>query len=219
MVQMLLAEGMLLCSLFWAFCWLGTGSDEKNIRNFSTYPDEVQKIVKARPELSGNIRQRGPAAIFAGNLLLFTALLFAMGLLTRQEYFAGNFLNTLLLGQALNLFDFLVIDLLWWRHTKRVRFSGTEESPELYADPRKHFYAFLRGVLLFLAVALINGYLLTWIRKEEFHDTCIISPGLSNRCLHGQQRETLYLSLLSKSPGQSHAGPAHGRHWAVRPVL
>lgn len=42
MVQMLLAEGMLLCSLFWAFCWLGTGSDEKNIRNFSTYPDEVQ---------------------------------------------------------------------------------------------------------------------------------------------------------------------------------
>ena len=150
MVQMLLAEGMLLCSLFWAFCWLGTGSDEKNIRNFSTYPDEVQKIVKARPELSGN-------------LLLFTALLFAMGLLTRQEYFAGNFLNTLLLGQALNLFDFLVIDLLWWRHTKRVRFSGTEESPELYADPRKHFYAFLRGVLLFLAVALINGYLLTWI--------------------------------------------------------
>lgn len=163
MVQMLLAEGMLLCSLFWAFCWLGTGSDEKNIRNFSTYPDEVQKIVKARPELSGNIRQRGPAAIFAGNLLLFTALLFAMGLLTRQEYFAGNFLNTLLLGQALNLFDFLVIELLWWRHTKRVRFSGTEESPELYADPRKHFYAFLRGVLLFLAVALINGYLLTWI--------------------------------------------------------
>ena len=59
MVQMLLAEGMLLCSLFWAFCWLGTGSDEKNIRNFSTYPDEVQKIVKASPELSGNIRQRG----------------------------------------------------------------------------------------------------------------------------------------------------------------
>ena len=80
-----------------------------------------------------------------------------------QEYFAGNFLNTLLLGQALNLFDFLVIDLLWWRHTKRVRFSGTEECPELYADPRKHFYAFLRGVLLFLAVALINWYLLTWI--------------------------------------------------------
>lgn len=88
------------------FLLAGHRERRENIRNFSTYPDEVQKIVKARPELSGNIRQRGPAAIFAGNLLLFTALLFAMGLLTRQEYFAGNFLNTLLLGQALNLFDF-----------------------------------------------------------------------------------------------------------------
>lgn len=139
MVQMLLAEGMLLCSLFWAFCWLGTGSDEKNIRNFSTYPDEVQKIVKARPELSGNIRQRGPAAIFAGNLLLFTALLFAMGLLTRQEYFAGNFLNTLLLGQALNLFDFLVIDLLWWRHTKRVRFPAPRKVRNYMRTPANTF--------------------------------------------------------------------------------
>ena len=37
MVQMLLAEGMLLCSLFWAFCWLGTGSDEKNMwRDYQT---------------------------------------------------------------------------------------------------------------------------------------------------------------------------------------
>ena len=104
-----------------------------------------------------------PVFYMIGGLLTLSAVLAALSFLTRQEYFAGNFLNTLLLGQALNLFDFLVIDLLWWRHTKRVRFSGTEESPELYADPRKHFYAFLRGVLLFLAVALINGYLLTWI--------------------------------------------------------
>ena len=145
MVQMLLAEGMLLCSLFWAFCWLGTGSDEKNIRNFSTYPDEVQKIVKARPELSGNIRQRGPAAIFAGNLLLFTALLFAMGLLTRQEYFAGNFLNTLLLGQALNLFDFLVIDLLWWRHTKRVRFFRHRGKSGIICGPPQTLLRFPAG--------------------------------------------------------------------------
>ena len=107
--------------VFGLFAGWAPGATRKTSVIFLLTPDEVQKIVKARPELSGNIRQRGPAAIFAGNLLLFTALLFAMGLLTRQEYFAGNFLNTLLLGQALNLFDFLVIDLLWWRHTKRVR--------------------------------------------------------------------------------------------------
>lgn len=139
MVQMLLAEGMLLCSLFWAFCWLGTGATRKTSVIFLLTrrgTEDCESPPGAIRKYSGSEVLR---AIFAGNLLLFTALLFAMGLLTRQEYFAGNFLNTLLLGQALNLFDFLVIDLLWWRHTKRVRFSGTEESPELYADPANTF--------------------------------------------------------------------------------
>ena len=54
---MLLAEGVFLCALFWGVCWLGTGSDVKNIRNFSSYPDAVQKIVILRPELAGKIRQ------------------------------------------------------------------------------------------------------------------------------------------------------------------
>ena len=67
-------------------------------------------------------------AVFTNNLLLFSFLLFALGIFTRQENFAGNFLNALLLGQALNLFDLLVIDLIWWRHTQRVRFTGTEIS-------------------------------------------------------------------------------------------
>ena len=87
MVQMLLAEGMLLCSLFWAFCWLGTGSDEKNIRNFSTYPDEVQKIVKARrsyQEYSGSEVLR-PSSLEICFCLLRSC--FAMGLLTPAGIF------------------------------------------------------------------------------------------------------------------------------------
>ena len=158
---MLLAEGVFLCALFWGVCWLGTGSDVKNIRNFSSYPDAVQKIVILRPELAGKIQQRGSVVVFANNLLLFTALLFALGLITRQETFTGNFLNALLLGQTLNLFDLLVIDLLWWWHTRRVRFTGTENKSKLYADPGKHISSFLRGIAMFLLVALINGCLLT----------------------------------------------------------
>ena len=161
MVQILLAEGVFLCTLFWGVCWFGTGSDEKNIRNFLSYPEVVQKIIILRPELAGRIQQRGPVVVFANNLLLFTALLFALGLITRQDNFTGNFLNALLLGQALNLFDLLVIDLLWWRHTRRVRFTGTENRSKLYADPGKHISSFLRGIVMFLLAALINGCLLT----------------------------------------------------------
>ena len=161
MIQILLIEGVFLCIVFWGVCWLGTGSDEKNIRNFSSYPRAVQKIVSTRPELAKKILQQSPVAVFTNNLLLFSFLLFALGIFTRQENFAGNFLNALLLGQALNLFDLLVIDLIWWRHTQRVRFTGTENQPELYADPGKHISSFLRGIVMFLLVALIDGCLLS----------------------------------------------------------
>lgn len=161
--MVLLIELVALCGLFWGGCWLGTGGDDKNIRSFSSYPDAVQNIVRARPELAGKIRPQRPAVTFAGNLLLFVVVLFILGLMTRREDFAGNFLNTLILGQGLNLFDLVVIDLLWWRHTKRARFSGTENRPELYADPGKHIASFLRGIVMFLFVAILDGWLLTLI--------------------------------------------------------
>lgn len=31
--------------LFWFMCYLGTGTDKKNIKGFRSYPDEVQKRV------------------------------------------------------------------------------------------------------------------------------------------------------------------------------
>ena len=160
---MLLIELVALCGLFWGACWLGTGGDRKNLYGFRSYPNAVQNIVRSRPELAGKIRQQRPAMTFVGNLLLFAILLFGLGLLTRREDFAGNFLNALLLGQGFNLFDLVVIDLLWWRHAKRVRFSGTENRPELYADPGKHISSFLRGIVMFLLVAIFDGWLLTWI--------------------------------------------------------
>ena len=65
------------------------------------------------------------------------------------------------MGQGLNLFDYLVIDLLWWRNTKRIRFCGTENRPELYRNPRKHTVSFMKGIVMFLIVALADGMLLT----------------------------------------------------------
>ena len=40
---MLLPETVILCSAFFVFCVLGTGTDEKNLRYYMSYPDEVQK--------------------------------------------------------------------------------------------------------------------------------------------------------------------------------
>ena len=65
-----------------------------------------------------------------------------------------------MLGETLNLFDLLIIYLRWWRNTKRIRFSKIPEK-EFYQDPKKHIAAFWWAFILYLFIALLDGYLLT----------------------------------------------------------
>ena len=142
---MLIIELIVICVLFWGICYLGTGSDEKNIKSYSSYPNEVQKLVSENPCLSGRIKIINSATSFFSNMVVFGIVLFIFGFFIRQKSFMSNFVNLSILGQSLNLFDFLIIDMLWWRNTKRIRFAGTEEKSYLYKNPKKHFYIFHKG--------------------------------------------------------------------------
>lgn len=163
-MPLLILELTILCLIFWGICFLNTGSDEKNIKSFASYPDEAQKIVKENPELQPKIKSVSPVASFVSNILVFGIVLFIFGLFLKKPSFKMNFINLLILGQALNAFDFLIIDMLWWRHSKRIRFEGTKDRAELYSNPKKHFISFLKGIALFLIIALIDGLILSLIK-------------------------------------------------------
>ncbi len=154
-------ETAFLCLAIWGICYLGTGTDEKNLKGLSAYPDEIQNLVKADTVLGPQVKTVSPAARFLSNLLLYTILLLILCFFVREEGLAPNCWNAFLMGETLNAFDFLVIDLLWWRHTKRVRFSGTEDEPERYKDPKNHLISFVKGVVMFFAAAVIDGLLLS----------------------------------------------------------
>ncbi len=160
---MLVIEVIVICILFWGICYLGTGSDEKNIKSYSSYPDEVQKLVRENSRLSGKIKITNAVTSFFSNMIVFGMVLFIFGFFIRQKSFMGNFVNLSILGQSLNLFDFLIIDMLWWRNTKRIRFTGTEEMAHLYKNPKKHFISSLKGIIVFLLIAVIDGVLLSII--------------------------------------------------------
>ena len=159
--MLLAGETLGLCLLFWLICYLGTGTDEKNMKSFGSYPDEVQKMLRENEKLRGLIHKSNPLAVFFSNVVLFSVILLAAGLPLRTQGFLPNFLNILIMGQGLNAFDFFVMDLLWFRRTKRTRFTGTEDQDDLYRDPKNHLAAFLRGIAAFAVVAVIDGFLLT----------------------------------------------------------
>lgn len=89
---------------------------------------------------------------------MFSVLGFALKNILVLDGFWNAFWFFLALGEGLGLFDLVIIDLLWWRNTRRIRFSFLPEKKH-YQAPGKHIGSFLRGIPLFAAVAVLSAYI------------------------------------------------------------
>lgn len=157
---MLVIEILILCFMFFVLCILGTGTDDKNLKNYMSYPDEVKEKINQIEEYRGRFKEKSKLSTFVANFLLFLVLFLIMGIFIRERSFKHNFISLFILGQSLNLFDLIVIDLLWWRNTKRIRFIKIPEKA-LYQNPKKHIDSFLLAFIMYFFIALIDGYVLT----------------------------------------------------------
>ena len=151
--------------LYWGVCFLGTGTDKKNLIGLRSYPEEVQNRVRSDHQLGKAVpKGKSTAAVWLSNLLLFTVVFSALGLALRGVLNLDGYLSAfwyfLAFSEGLGLFDLLVIDLLWWRNTKRTRFSFLPEK-KYYQNPKKHIESFWRGIPLFAAVAALSALIVT----------------------------------------------------------
>ena len=157
---MILIFLFIICLIFFGLCFLGTGTDEKNLKNYMSYPDEVQEKIKNIEDYHGKFKEASKTSTFVANFIVFSILFLILGLKIRQESFVQNFIGLLILGQGMNVFDLVFIDLLWWRNTKRIRLSRIPEKA-LYQNPKKHIEAFERAFFMYFLIALLDGYILT----------------------------------------------------------
>ena len=150
--------------LYWGICFLCTGTDKKNLAGLRSYPDAVQSIV--REKLADAPKEKSIPSILLGNIILFIVVFSALGLGFKSvlafEDYRSAFWYFLILGEGLGLFDLLVIDLLWWRNTKRIRFSFLPDKG-IYQDPSKHIGSFVRGIPVFAVIAALSAWIVTLI--------------------------------------------------------
>ena len=151
--------------LHWGVCCLGTGTDRKNLIGLRSYPEEVQNRVRSGPQLGKDApKAKSAAAVMLCNLILFTAVFSVLGLVLKNVLNLNGYMSAfwyfLAFGEGLGMFDLLVIDLLWWRNTQRIRFSFLPEK-KYYMNPKKHIESFLRGIPLFAAIAVLTATVVT----------------------------------------------------------
>lgn len=163
--MMKLLTACLFYLLYWGCCFLGTGTDKKNLMGLRSYPQAVQDAVRKQPALAAAAPKPQPLwKILLSNLLMSTVIFSVLGLGLRGPLgltdYGSAFWYLLALGEGLGLFDLLVIDLLWWRNTRRIRFSFLPEK-QLYQDPATHIGSFVRGIPLFAAIAALSAGIVT----------------------------------------------------------
>ena len=154
--MILIIESILLCLAFTGMVYAMSRDPIKTLYN---YPPRIQERVKSLPEYQDRIpTQKNKIAAKLGASLLFVILLalilrYVNGYTTFWQAFGGGFL----LWTVVNLWDALVLDILWFCHDPRFVLKGTEDMTADYHDYRFHLKGFLIGEALALVVCALAG--------------------------------------------------------------
>ena len=155
-------ESVVLCLVFTLLVWLMARDPIKSLYN---YPPKIQDRVKSLEEYKDKIpTQKNKLAAKLGASVLFVVVLslllrYVNGYTTFLQAFGGGFL----LWTAVNLWDAVVLDIIWFCHDPRFVFKGTEDMVSDYHDYWFHIKGFFIGEALALAVCAAAGLVLQYV--------------------------------------------------------
>lgn len=113
----------------------------------------VQKGITTQEELADHAKKNkiiGLAAMLILSLLITCVV-------NRQFTFLAGFVQSYIFFNVFSLFDALVIDTVWFCHSKWWVIPGTEDMTEAYHDYAFHWKWFFVGLVSSLPLSLIVG--------------------------------------------------------------
>lgn len=113
----------------------------------------IEKGITTQQEMDTNAKKNK----LVGTLLMIVLCVLITCAVNRQYTFFAGFVQTYIFLNAFSLFDALVIDTIWFCHSKWWVIPGTEDMTEAYHDYAFHWKWFFLGLLLSLPLAVING--------------------------------------------------------------
>ena len=154
--MVLLIEGIILCVAFTLMVFI---ISRKPINTLYNYPPRIQERVKSLDEYKDSIpTQKNKLAAKLVACVLFVVILslilrFINGYTTFPEAFGYGFL----LWTIVNLWDVIVLDIIWFCHDPRFVFKGTEDMVQDYHDYWFHIKGFFIGEVLALVICALSG--------------------------------------------------------------
>ena len=147
-------EIIIYCLLFTLMVYIMANDPIKTLYN---YPPKIQERVKQIEQYKGKIPTNNDKIIAK---LFFS---FIMRYINCYNTFIDGFKYSFLIWTVINLYDAIVLDCIWFCHSKRFIFKGTEDMIKEYHNYWFHIKGFFIGEIIGLIICLIVGFLVTII--------------------------------------------------------
>ena len=160
--MIIVIESIILCVIFTIAVYAMSRDPIKTLYN---YPPKIQERVKSLEEYKDKIPTQEnklvaklcACVIFLG--IICVILRYINGYTTFLESFKYGFI----LWTVVNLYDAIVLDIIWFCHDKHFVFKGTEDMVKEYHNYWFHIKGFFIGELLALIICTVAGLMIHFI--------------------------------------------------------
>ncbi|MBQ6653944.1 MAG: hypothetical protein IJM79_00240 [Erysipelotrichaceae bacterium] len=152
--MILLIESVILCLIFTLMVYKMSREPIKTLYN---YPPRIQERVKSLPQYEGQIptQENKLTAKLAACVIFLTVLSLLLRYVNGCTTFISALAQGFLLWTVVNLFDAIVLDIIWFCHDPYFVFEGTEDMVDDYHDYRFHIRGFFIGEALALVICTL----------------------------------------------------------------
>ena len=160
--MILVIESVVLCLLFTLMVYL---MSRDPIRELYNYPPKIQERVRSLPEYQDKIptQKNKLTAKLTASVLFIVILSLILRYINGYTTFLLAFGYGFLLWTVVNLWDAVVLDILWFCHDPRFVLKGTEDMVDEYHNYWFHIKGFLIGEALALIVCALAGLVVQFV--------------------------------------------------------
>ena len=155
-------ESIIFCAIF---TLLVLAISREPIKTLYNYPPKIQERVMSLDEYKDKIptqKNKIFAKIFA-SILFLIIICFLLRYINGYTTFIESFKYGFLLWSIVNLYDAVVLDIIWFCHDKRFIFKGTEDMIKEYHNYWFHIKGFFIGEILALIICAIAGIIIQFV--------------------------------------------------------
>ena len=159
---MIIIESIILCLIFSIFVFIISKNPIKTLYN---YPPKIQERVKLMEEYKDKIptQKNKIVAKSIASLVIIIILSLILKYINGYNSFIEGFKYCFLLWTIVNLYDVIIMDIMWFCHDKRFVFIGTEDMVDEYHNYWFHIKGFFAGEIIALFISFIVGIVLNFL--------------------------------------------------------